>query len=154
MAEGTCSIEGCERAAYCRGWCSRHYNRWWEHGDPLTVLQPQLHGLTPLERFRHYYEVDPGTGCWLWTGGIQKRNGYAKFQVAGRIVLAHRWIYEQMVGPIPAGQELDHVFENGCRYRHCVNYESHLEPVTHLENVRRGESAREGVRRPRRSLHS
>ena len=38
-----------------------------------------------------------------------------------------------VVGPIPDGCELDHL----CRNRACCNPD-HLEPVTHLENVRRG----------------
>lgn len=28
MADGTCSIEGCERSEQARGWCQRHYGRW------------------------------------------------------------------------------------------------------------------------------
>jgi hypothetical protein len=47
-------------------------------------------------------------------------------------VVAHRFVYEALVGPIPEGMELDHL----CRHRNCVNYE-HLEPVTRGENVRR-----------------
>ena len=36
------------------------------------------------------------------------------------------------VGPIPDGREIDHL----CRNHRCVNPD-HLEPVTHLENMRR-----------------
>ena len=38
MVPKTCSVEGCETAKYCRGWCVKHYNRWRSHGDPLTVI--------------------------------------------------------------------------------------------------------------------
>lgn len=31
----SCSVPGCERNEYCRGWCQRHYKRWWRNGDPL-----------------------------------------------------------------------------------------------------------------------
>ena len=34
--EGACSIEGCGQDLYARGWCSKHYTRWWRHGHPLT----------------------------------------------------------------------------------------------------------------------
>lgn len=40
MAERNCSVGGCERAAHCRGWCKRHYERWRIHGttaDPACV---------------------------------------------------------------------------------------------------------------------
>lgn len=28
MAQGTCSVDGCERPAISRGWCKKHYERW------------------------------------------------------------------------------------------------------------------------------
>lgn len=31
--EKTCSVEGCEKQARARGWCSMHYKRWQKHGD-------------------------------------------------------------------------------------------------------------------------
>lgn len=34
-----CSIDGCERRHYSRGFCNPHYQRWLRHGDPL-VVQP------------------------------------------------------------------------------------------------------------------
>ena len=36
-ARPECSVDGCERPAYARGWCSRHYQRWRNNGDPLLV---------------------------------------------------------------------------------------------------------------------
>ena len=32
----TCSIEGCERPVYARGWCTRHWYRWRYHGSPTA----------------------------------------------------------------------------------------------------------------------
>lgn len=34
MSKRTCSINGCERTAITRGWCSSHYARW-RHGRPM-----------------------------------------------------------------------------------------------------------------------
>lgn len=34
-SNGTCSVDGCEKRAEKRGWCSGHYSRWKRHGDPL-----------------------------------------------------------------------------------------------------------------------
>jgi hypothetical protein len=49
--------------------------------------------------------------------------------------IAHRISYKEFIGPIPEGLVIDHK----CRTRHCVNPD-HLEPVTSLENTRRGNS--------------
>lgn len=37
MSESTCSVNGCERAPFSRGWCSMHYQRIWKYGDPDRV---------------------------------------------------------------------------------------------------------------------
>ena len=77
--------------------------------------------------------VDGVTGCWLWTGALV--NGYAQFRVGqDRVVPGHRWLYEQMIGPIPEGLVLDHF---ACDTPACVN-PAHVRPVTHIENVLRG----------------
>ena len=50
----------------------------------------------------------------------------------GKMVLAHRWAYQQFVGPIPPGLHIDHL----CSIRHCM-YPPHLEAVTPRENTLR-----------------
>lgn len=42
-------------------------------------------------------------------------------------------MYEQVVGPIPAGMTIDHL----CRVRACMR-PSHLEAVSHAVNIHRG----------------
>jgi len=86
-----------------------------------------------ITRFATYYQPEPNTGCWLWTGGLFP-NGYAQFRAGKYKVKAHKWIYEQLIGVVPKQLELDHK----CRIRSCVNSQ-HLEVVTHQENVLRGE---------------
>lgn len=71
---------------------------------------------------------EPNTGCWLWSGAASPRYGYALCETGS---LSRRF-YTRFVGAIPDGLEIDHL----CRTPPCVN-PSHLEPVTHLENMRR-----------------
>ena len=88
----------------------------------------------PNIRFTRFCILMPD-GCVLWRGG-RNNHGYGTFGLDGKTVLAHIYAWERKHGPVPVGLELDHK----CRVRRCVNDE-HLEPVTHLENVRRGEKA-------------
>lgn len=77
---------------------------------------------------RFWSKVDRSGDCWLWMG-TRGPSGYGYY--SGR--RAHRLSYEDMVGPIPDGLVMDHL----CRNPPCVN-PAHLEPVTTLENTRRG----------------
>lgn len=83
---------------------------------------------------RFFSKVEPTGFCWYWVGAHCL--GYGRFRAlnpatgqATHQVLAHRWSYEYLVGPIPEGLEIDHL----CRNPLCVNPD-HLEPVTRKEN--------------------
>lgn len=71
------------------------------------------------------------TACWEWNGALTL--GYGRIRLNGRSALAHRVVYELLVGHVADGLDLDHL----CRNTICVNPD-HLEPVTHAENIRRG----------------
>jgi hypothetical protein len=128
--DNLCSIEGCEKPAKSRGWCQMHYMRWWKTGEvgSAETLRPEL-AQTDAERF--WSKVDKSGECWLWTATIAS-NGYGRFPMGRSTVAAHRFAYELEIGPIPDGLELDHT----CRVPACVR-PSHVEPVTHAENMAR-----------------
>jgi len=79
----------------------------------------------------------PESGCWIWGGYIDKKGyGVSKTKAAlslGVGSLAHRISYKLHGNEIPDGLCLDHL----CRVTCCVN-PKHLEPVTAVENTRRG----------------
>lgn len=115
-----CSVADCGRELYARSLCSMHYQRLRLTG---SVDRP-----SSAQRF--WARVEKTAGCWLWGGTTS--NGYGQLRREGHIIMAHRFSYQLVVGPIPEGLELDHL----CRNPPCVN-PAHLEPVTHGENMRR-----------------
>lgn len=99
-------------------------------------IQPASPGpLSAVDQARFWLRVNKTDTCWLWMGPDGRSRSYGRFSVRGRIYPAHRIAYELVVGQIPPGLPLDHL----CRVPACVN-PSHLEPVTHYENVMRGVS--------------
>lgn len=98
---------------------------------------------TDAERFFEKVDKKTASPCWIWMGGLNNKR-YGQFAIKiGRYVgkdktgwgmkLAHRFSYEIARGPVPDGLVLDHL----CRMPSCVNPD-HLEPVTQIENCRRG----------------
>lgn len=72
------------------------------------------------------------SGCWEWPGS--KVRGYGQVGYKGKTYLTHRIMVFDSGREIPEGMQPDHL----CRNRACCNPD-HLEVVTRLENVRRGE---------------
>lgn len=70
--------------------------------------------------------------CWEWLGP-KISGGYGKKTFNGRDCLSHRWMWEQLFGPIPRGLVIDHK----CGNKGCVN-PAHLRAVTQAENCRSG----------------
>lgn len=86
------------------------------------------------KRFEKYFDC-PGEDCWEWKGSKLKGYGIFWGKVNGKpaSLRAHRISYSLYRGEIKYGLEIDHL----CGNPSCVNT-SHLEPVTHIENLLRG----------------
>lgn len=96
----------------------------------IVPLAPHI-----AERINAKVRTQPNFGCWIWLGA-KNNKGYAQIRIQRKCYLVHRVLFESIVGPIPAGLELDHL----CRQPACVN-PIHMEAVTHAVNIRRGRRA-------------
>lgn len=94
--------------------------------------------------FLEQFQRGAPDGCWHWQGSLH--NGYGKFGNSDRAgsYLAHRVVYEHLVGPVPAGHDLHHTCEN----KRCVN-PAHLVPLTRSEHLaRHRQTADSGISGP------
>lgn len=71
--------------------------------------------------------------CWIWTAGCGSQ-GYGIHWVDGKKISSHRYSLQLAGINIPERMQPDHL----CRIRRCIR-PSHLEVVTHRENLLRGE---------------
>lgn len=81
------------------------------------------------ERLFAHRRITP-SGCWEWTRGCDEF-GYGQMTVADESRSVHRLAYEELVGPIPAGQSVLHHCDNPP----CWN-PAHLFLGTQLTNMR------------------
>lgn len=118
-----CSIDGCTRPVYKRGWCGAHFGRWERHGDPFAGQGTEKY-LTDRIKF------GGPTDCWPYQEGTPTRSGHLLISWHGRKRLVHRVIYELKVAPIPDGMLVMHRCDNPP----CVNWTNHLRLGTVREN--------------------
>lgn len=66
----------------------------------------------------------------MWMGAKQKNNGYGRITVDGSARMIHRWVWENLRGPIPEGLTIDHL----CFNRSCIET-LHMRVVTRAVNA-------------------
>lgn len=89
-----------------------------------------------------YLSYDESSGDLIWAfklsrkvvvGSVAgckcKRDGYIKVRFENRLYLAHRIIWESVMGRIPEGMQIDHINHN-----RSDNRMENLRLVTHIEN--------------------
>lgn len=89
-----CKVDDCGRKHHANGYCRAHNKRVQRHGDPMPDKPIREHSEPqewPLDALMARHEVDPDTGCWLWTAGTS--DGYGMIWIDGQMVLAHRYAY-------------------------------------------------------------
>lgn len=91
---------------------------------------------TAIDRLWKKVSPEPNSGCWLWMGKLNNYGYGLMTHYGGKVRGVHVISYESYIGPRPEGKVIDHL----CRVRCCCNPD-HLEPVTFLENIRRGKLA-------------
>jgi hypothetical protein len=73
--------------------------------------------IDPVVRYERHVDRS-GDGCHPWTGSEKTNGGYGRFWVYterwddGRYVMAHRFGWEQLHGPIPSGMKVCHSCDN------------------------------------------
>ncbi len=78
--------------------------------------------------------VESPSGCWEWTGR-SLRGGYGRPSINGRLTLLHRFVWEMVHGPIPAGEGYHGTCViHGCDNPPCCN-PAHMSLGTHQENI-------------------
>lgn len=119
-----CPECGRQRPHHGRGLCEMCHDRLSKTGD----LDRYARSMVPaVESFAKIDRSDPDA-CWPWPGYIDDK-GYGKvsYENGG---YAYRYVWTQLVGPIPDGVLLDHECHNRdttclggvtCPHRACVN---------------------------------
>lgn len=119
---------GCGKETYL----ALHRNGHHVPGEPLRFLP----GHYLRDQSPKWVEEDHGylTPCRIWQRA-KDQHGYGKTWVPERKSHSsvHRLIYEEEIGPIPDGYEIDHL----CGQRACGQVD-HLEAITKAENLWRG----------------
>jgi hypothetical protein len=124
-----CSIHGCKRSHYARGYCAGHYQRWKRNSPIEGNLQTNKE---TIEKFIEEALLSDTDDCIIWPYG--RSAGYAQisrsnkfYNKSGRL---HRTICKIKHGPPPPNKPQS---AHSCATRLCINWK-HLSWQSNMEN--------------------
>lgn len=83
-----------------------------------------------VARLESYYYPEPNTGCFIWTGAVDKQGrGYISF--GGKTYKAHKLMFQLEFGYLPKDKLLHHI----CHHSFCGN-PRHLLPVSNVQHYK------------------
>ncbi|WP_242217952.1 HNH endonuclease [Shinella zoogloeoides] len=121
-----CSITGCGKHHYARGYCSAHWQMWRKHGDPLTKLKAPGNVFCFFDQIVLKHDQDE---CLIWpyaTAG----SGYSVITIREKRDYVHRLVCEDEHGPAPSTL---HETAHSCGNKRCVA-RKHLSWKTPYDN--------------------
>ena len=138
-----CSVEDCNNTEkLVKSWCSKHYQRWRNYGDPLFTKKREdnlsdeklLIWMTSAPQIKKNLE----TGCWEWMKN-RNRKGYGQTAYGVKKVLVHRLHWKLIHKYWPTD-----ILLHSCDNPPCINPD-HLREGSHKDNtndmIKRGRTA-------------
>lgn len=138
--KGYCTIAGCDKIHYARGWCTMHYARWLRTGDP-TICRKASPGIPYKFLMEKVFTYD-GDECLKWP--YAHTAGRGVLWLDGKRCLVPRLACESIHGPPPTPKH-EEAHECGKGHEGCCT-PKHLTWKTSSENeadkIRHGTSPR------------
>lgn len=131
-----CSVCGCDKKHFGKGYCNLHYNRFRRHGDP-TVLNKDSHGLTDSAEYRVWQDMK--TRCSNKSHKSYNRYGGRGIHVCARWENSFSSFYKDMGNKPSKIHQLDRIDnDKGYSKENC-------QWITPTENVRKGKTPKLNV---------
>lgn len=124
----TCKVSECSRPKAYAEMCAAHQRQMDRTGRTWKIRTTKTRAAQG--RFEDCYTPEPNTGCWLWTGLVNKNTGRAFFYWEGRTRSAARFAL-RADGRDPGSRQANHT----CHNKMCVN-PKHLYVGTQKDNIR------------------